>query len=60
MPVLKSENYTCLDAEGKEPLEEIVNQLMKEGYKTAGGVQVVVAPGARYLQFFQAMYKLGD
>ncbi len=55
-----TDSYIIVDAEGKEPLEEIVNQLMKEGYKTAGGVQVVVAPGARYLQFFQAMYKLGD
>ena len=50
-------DYTILSAELEENLAEQILKKSKSGYKLAGGVQVALIPGARYLQFFQAMYK---
>lgn len=60
---IKGENVmpdiTYLSSEDIDILREQANEKMKEGYIPCG-FQVVIAPGARYLQFFQAMYKLGE
>ena len=52
-------DITYLSSEDIDILREQANEKMKEGYIPCG-FQVVIAPGARYLQFFQAMYKLGE
>ena len=50
-------DYIILDDEDKKVLEKTVVARMKEGYMPTGGIQVVIFPGARFLTFFQAMYK---
>lgn len=48
-----------LSSEDIDLLRKQVNEKMKVGYIPCG-FQIVAASGARYLQFFQAMYKLDD
>jgi len=50
-------DYIILDDEDKKVLEMRVKDRMKEGYMPTGGITVINLPGARFLTFFQAMYK---
>lgn len=54
------EDYVILSSELEEELAEQILQKARAGYKLAGGIQVALIPGARYLRFFQAMYKKED
>ncbi len=50
-------DYVIVSSELEEVIAEKILEKAKSGYKLAGGIQVALIPGARYLQFFQAMYK---
>ena len=51
-------DYIILDSEDRDELRKMVLEKMEEYYMTAGGLQIVHLPGARYLTFFQAMYRI--
>jgi hypothetical protein len=54
------DDYVILSSEFEEKLREQVLKKAKAGYKLVGGIQVALIPGARYLNFFQAMSKEED
>ena len=50
-------DYVILSSEDPKLLKEQILQKAKSGYTLAGGIQVALPMGARFLQFFQAMYR---
>lgn len=54
---LELTDYVILSSETEDLLRDQILRKAKSGYKLQGGVQVVIFPGARYAQFFQAMKK---
>lgn len=55
--MLEMTDYIVVSSESQDILSERVLRKAKQGYKLAGGVTPVIFPGARYVEFFQAMYK---
>lgn len=50
-------DYIIVSSENQDTLSEKVLRKAKQGYKLTGGVTPVVFTGARFVEFFQAMYK---
>ena len=50
-------DYIVVSSESHDILAEKVLKKARQGYKLAGGVTPVIFPGARFVEFFQAMYK---